>query len=505
MKKIFLTLLTVLGVLGLASCNNPGTTKPKRTTITYCGWDLGTEAAPSLKREMINRFNENSNKIYIDVVEPQGGYDEFLNTMASASNLPDVFLVNSVPNAVVGKQAMDITNFAKADSEWETIESALRESVTFSDSIYAIPAAQNYIGFFANYDLINDEAGLKGNAEDIFEAGKFSYTEFFSTIKAVNKVDVDNGNGFIGVNATGDMINWLPSSIDSTLATPEGITHYVWNGQSLDLNGSTMLKALEIIQEIGDRDAKYTFNSLSPAAGEEDSREIIFGSTDEKVVFEAGKMAFIQAASYYTFNEEEMDFNYKFVAYPDAKVISAADYVCISKATTHPDEAFEVAKFLTYGSEGIQTKYEIVQADSEMQLTGLPIVTNQELTSKWFDYVTLPGVKEVYDKVVTGEITVIVECNKATPGYLTARFNQLTGVIIEGLRGDAEYKIGDFIWDVCGGQISLNQYRAYMTDDLETLINKNIVDAYAKINAVVAEDLPNRVSPTPVTPEVPAE
>ena len=94
MKKIFLTLLTVLGVLGLASCNNPGTTKPKRTTITYCGWDLGTEAAPSLKREMINRFNENSDKIFIDVVEPQGGYDEFLNTMASASNLPDVLILH---------------------------------------------------------------------------------------------------------------------------------------------------------------------------------------------------------------------------------------------------------------------------------------------------------------------------------------------------------------------------------------------------------------------------
>jgi multiple sugar transport system substrate-binding protein len=303
------------------------------------------------------------------------------------------------------------------------------------------------------------------------------------------------------------MINWLPSSIDSSLETPQGITHYVWNGTSLDMNGETMLKALEIIQEIGSKDEKLTFNSLAPAAGEEDAREQIVGSTDEKVVFEAGKMAFIQAASYYTFNDEEMSFDYKFVAYPDAKVISAADYLCISKATTHPDEAYEVAKYLTYGSEGINTRYEIVSANPDLKLTGLPIVTDAALTANWFNYVTLPGVKEVYDKVVNKEITVIVECNKATPGYLTARFNQLTGVIIEGLRGDSEYKIGDFIWDVCGGDININQYRTYMTDELEATINKNIVDAYANINKVVAEDLPNRVSPTPVVPEgeTPAE
>ena len=504
MKKIFLALLAVLSVFGLASCGEKTNNKTKRTVISYCGWDLGTEAEPTLKRELINKWNATNTKIYIDMVEPQGGYDEFINTMASAGNLPDVFLVNSVPNAVVNKQAMDITNFAKADEEWTSIEGALRESVTFSDSIYAIPSAQNYIGFFANYDLIDDEvANLGGEAQDVFAPGAFSYTKFFDTIKAVRKVDVTDQSGFIGVNATGDMINWLPSSIDSTLANPEGITHYVWNGSSLDMNGSTMLTALEIIQEIGSKDGKYTFNSLAPASGEEETRELIFGSTDEKVVFESGKMAFIQAASYYTFSDE-ISFNYKFVAYPDAKVISAADYLCISKAindNAKATAAYEVAKYLTYGSEGLTARYEIVEGNANLQLTGLPIVTNAELTENWFNYVTLPGVKEVYDKVVSGDIQVIVECNKATPGYLTARFNQLTGVIIEGLRGDSEYKIGDFIWDVCGGDITLAQYRQYMTDALETTINSNIVSATAKINEVVAADLANRLSPVVPTPE----
>ena len=209
-------------------------------------------------------------------------------------------------------------------------------------------------------------------------------------------------------------------------------------------------------------------------------------------------------ASYYTFNDDDMGFNYKFVAYPDAKVISAADYLCLSKAITDATKAtaaYEVAKYLTYGSEGINARYEIVQNNPDLELTGLPIVTDTTLTATWFNYVTLPGVKEVYDKVVSGDIQVIVECNKATPGYLTARFNQLTGVVIEGLRGDSQYKIGDFIWDVCGGDIALAQYRQYMNDELETLINSNIVDASSKIQNVVAKDVASRLSP--VKPELP--
>ena len=504
MKKIFLTLLAVLSVFGLASCGGDKS-KTKKTTITFCSWDFGTESKPTLRRELINKWNADETKdTYIKMVEHQGDYNEFINTLASASNLPDIFMVNSVSNAVISKQAMDITNFANADAEWATIDEALRNSVTYSESIYAIPAAQFYNGFFANYNLLNDEAGLKGQAEELFAPGAYSYEEFFAAIKAVQKVDVTDGSGFIGVNATGDMINWLPSSIDSKLEKPEGISHYIWNGTSLDMNGSTMINALETIEEIGAKDAKYTLESLAPAAGEEDQRDLIFGGSDKYVVFEAGKMAFIQGATSDSFDEEKMGFNYKFIAYPDAKVISVADYFCLSKAIKDPKkatQAYEIAKYLTFGADGINARYEIVAANADIELAGLPMVNNPELTAKWFDYVTLKGVKEVYDKVQNNEIQVIVEPNKAVPGYANARFNQLTGVIIEGLRGDSEYKINDFIWDVCGGDISVAQYTQYMTDELEAKINDNIVQANAKVAEIVAADLTNRLSPVVPAPE----
>ena len=501
-RRIFLLLLVLLGSLTLVACGGNNPNKVKKTVISYCGWDLGTDSAPSLKRLMIEKFNDGHPSIYIEMIEPQGNYDEFINTLAAAGNLPDVFLVNSVANTVAAKQAMDITLFAEADEEWENVNVALRESCTYYDSIYAIPSAQNYLGLFANFDLIDKRANLKEYAEDMFAAGDYTYEELIAAIKAVNKVNAQDGSGYIGYGNTGSMISWLPSVLDSQLANPKGVMHYIWDGERLDMNGETMIKALEIINDLGNPNADYTYQALAPAEGEEDTRELIFGVTGEQAVFSAGKMAFFEAASYYTFDEENMDFNWKFVGLPNGKVIAALDYLCISKATVRPDEAFEVAKFMTYGAEGINTRYEVVEENEEMKLQGLPINTDMTISGKWFDHVGLPGVKEVYEKVSEGKISVIVEPNKTTPGYLSARFHQKTGVVIEGLRGDTEYAVGDFVWDVSLGQVTISQYRAAMTDQLEETINLNISSAYETIKAIVDVDKVNRVAPK--VPEVEA-
>ena len=266
-RRIFLLLLVLLGSLTLVACGgNNNSNKVKKTVISYCGWDLGTDAAPSLRRKMIEKYNEQSETIYIEMIEPQGNYDEFINTLAAAGTLPDIFLVNSVANTVAAKQAMDITLFAEADEEWENVNISLRESCTYYDSIYAIPSAQNYIGLFANYDLIDDEAGLSDDASVKFAPGAYTYQEFISTVKAVNKIDAQDGSGFIGFNNTGSMISWLPSVLDSQLANPKGVMHYIWDGESLDMNGDTMINALEIIAELGSMDGDYTYSALASSA-----------------------------------------------------------------------------------------------------------------------------------------------------------------------------------------------------------------------------------------------
>lgn len=477
MKKILFAFLCVLGICSLASCGDETTKGPsaKKTVIQYCGWDVGTEEKPSLIRKMIEKYNEASDTVRIEIVTHQGDYDTFLNTLASGQALPDIFMAKSVPNAVINELACDITSLAEADPEWVNVEQSLKDAITYNDKVYAIPSAQHYLGFFANYDLINDYAYIDGDAEDIFAPGAFGVDAFFNAIKDVKEIN-DNGTSVIGVNSTGDMINWLPSILDES----GNIRHFVWNGSHFDFTSEVMINALTKIQEIGAYNAKFTFNSFIDSTQEEDPRIAKFGGVDENVVFENGQMAFLQGATYYSFAEP--DFNYKFVGYPDGRVVSTGDFLCISNASKNKELAFEIAKYFSYGAEGINTMYEIVEENDDLVLTGLPINTDVNLTSKWFEYATTPGVKEVYEKVSKGEIEVLVEGLKPTPGFQNARFDYNTGITIEGVRNGDALKIGDFIWDVCEGRISIGQYTSNMTQARADLINKEIYDAFAKIS-----------------------
>lgn len=493
MKKILVSALAGICVLGLASCNKeekPNKPEEKRTRIEYLGWDLGTEEKPTLKSVLIDKFNETNKEIIIDKIYPQGNYNEFLNTLASSNALPDVYLTESVPANIISKQALDLTSLVNGDNEWNNVVNDLKEVVTYNDKVYAIPSAQNYMGFFANYSLLDEYATWesKEDAVDRFAPGKFTTEQFFDAVKNTKKLNED-GSSVIGISSTGDMINWLPSSLDKTNKTK----HFVWNGEKFDLLGEPMLDAITKIQELGNKQNQYTYTSfgtnVAPDAAEGTLSEVkkYFGNDNYEVAFQNGQVAFLQAASWNVFTDINADIDYKFIGYPDKKVVSAADFLCLSSATENKEAAFEVAKFLSYGVQGIETRLNIVQnaaPEEGLALGGLPIVTTKELNNKWFENLTMPGFKEVHELVSKGEMQLLVEGNKVVPGYKEARFDYDTGIVIEGVRDGKPLKIGDFIWDVCEGLISKNDYLTNLTTNKLNAINKIIEDNMNKIKNV---------------------
>ena len=88
------------------------------------------------------------------------------------------------------------------------------------------------------------------------------------------------------------------------------------------------------------------------------------------------------------------------------------------------------------------------------------------------------GLEEVFNKVSDGSIEVLVEGNKSVPGFSSARFNFATGISIPTVRDGQALTIGDLLWDLCGGSITINQYTTNMTTDLENRLNQEIDNAY---------------------------
>lgn len=511
MKKLMSLLLVFVLSLVLVACNDPVVSeeptndeasqpttggeenindglelKPGVPVVTFCTWSFGTAEEFNMTRRTIAKFNADHDDVQIQIVEPEGDYDTFLTTKASARELPDVFMVNSVPKAVINYLAADITSLTAADSEWATVDSALTESVTYNGKVYGIPAGQYYMGFFANMTLLAEYVAENEYADEVFAAGSEAFTteRFISTVKSMRKVTgITDATGVVGVNATGDMINWLPGALDTT----GNIKHFVWNSSTLkfDYRSDVMYDALRIIADLGSKTGQYTFDSVA-SAGE---AENVFGTGSAWDAFKGGKVGFVQSGTWENF-EDARGFDVEFVGYPGQRVISASDYMCVSRFAKNPELAFKVAKYLTYGEEGYQARFDIIDEEKKLDpktplsVTGLPVVNNAEIAAKWFEYVKLDGVEEVYNKVVAGEIELIVEGNKSIPGFQDARFQGSTGLSYEGVRGGAVLNMSDFIWDVCSGDITVDQYMTDMKEALAAQLNKYVTDAYAQIAAV---------------------
>ena len=120
-----------------------------------------------------------------------------------------------------------------------------------------------------------------------------------------------------------------------------------------------------------------------------------------------------------------------------------------------------------------------------LSITGLPVVNNEEIAAKWFEYVQLDGVKEVYNKVAAGKMILIVEGNKSIPGFQDARFQASTGLFYQDVRGGATLKIGDYIWDVCSGAIPVGTYINDISAAIaDKVLNQYVVDAQEQIKDV---------------------
>ena len=138
MKKVQLITLSALLATLCAGCGGKNSGVVSSTgglsnnhepvTITYSGWNLGAADAetPNLERMMIDEFEKQYPWITVNVMErpnnpgttdPQN-WSEFLAARASVGKLPDVFMVDTLPNYIINNWVMDISSIVESDPDY---------------------------------------------------------------------------------------------------------------------------------------------------------------------------------------------------------------------------------------------------------------------------------------------------------------------------------------------------------------------------------------------------
>ena len=448
-KKLSLLIAAALASLtvmtGLSAC-------AESYDLVYATWNLGTESANNIERQMIAAFEEKyAVKIRIEENVSLSAYDDSIRALAVRDSLPDVFMMSNINFGLSERYASDISDLVAADTsgDWNNIPAPIEEAVHFKSGIYAVPFAMHMMGYFVNVDLLED------NNLDSFLDGEITWDSFYNVVRTMASL---KSEGYIGLSHESTIFEWYPSSVN------ENYGWYTWDGEEYHLDSEEFIRGIELTQDL--RTNKYTYDSLT----EEDRAGAFDGIDGYTMLWNQGRLAIRWGYSYEVPDMmQNANFDIQFVGVPGGRTPIVGDYLAISTTCQNRDLAYQFAKWMSFDPAGIRER---IARDKDVTNT-LPLTTDQTLIDEYFNkFDAVDGLKEAYDTLENG----IIECVKVVPGYTRSRWTALTGLTLnvdgEQVNNSNVGQLIDWCWT---GKLT---YRDY-SDDVDALADKWYGDTIA--------------------------
>lgn len=449
-RKMMNVVLAGTLVLTLAACgsgsnsNNPAENannaskdtgkQEEKVVLKYANWNLGTEADKNLERHMIDAFEEahKNVKIEIDETITTDDWQASLATAASAKKLPDVFMLKDIPGSVANDWLLDLSEIAGKDDEFSKLPQSVQDSTRVNDMVYAIPFAQHMLGYFVNKDIFN-----KLNL-DVPEFG-IELDDFVKAIK--DTTDLDHGT--VGIDSAQSLVDWYPGVKNSEF------NWFTYNDGKYHLDSAEMVEGVSVAKDLGSN--SYAYESLTP-----EQKESLSGEDPGKG-FREGKISLYWNGTWMNSSfAKEVNFEWDFIGLPSGRSALAADYLGVAKTTKHAEEAYEFAKWMSYGKEGFMKRLDISDEEG-LELNTLPVSTDQELLEAYWELVSVPGIKKAYESLDSAMLDPL----KIVPGYAASRWEAETGLKI----GDKDNaNVSDLIFNSVYGSINYQDYAKQLND-----------------------------------------
>lgn len=437
----------VLGACGNGSGNGNGTSDNGSTdngdsdsgetvTLTYANWNLGTEGDANIERLMIEAFNESQDRIEVLIDEnvTTDDWNGSLATAASAGNLPDVFMLNNIPTSYTNEWLYDLSEIAQADEEFQMIPEASSNAASVGDQVVSIPFATHLFGYYVNYDILND-LNLS-----IPQYG-FTVDELLDLVRSSTNIDQE----IVGIENAAQIVDWYPGAVNPesgwfTFNEAEG---------TFSLDSDEMAQGVNIARDLASND--YAYVNLP-----EEVKEQLSGD-DSGLAFRNGQITFSYNGTWMNSAMlTEVDFEWNFLGLPEGRNAIVNDFLGVSQSTEYPEEAYEFAKFMSFGTEGFSERIRLTE-ENDFAFNTLPITTAPEVLDEYWALVDIPGLQEAYENLDNA----MVEPFKHVPGFAQARFEAPTGISI----GDEDNaNVGHLINESIAGNVNYQDYASQLQD-----------------------------------------
>jgi multiple sugar transport system substrate-binding protein len=364
MKKI-LSILTIL-IIGftLIACNNDDENPDdnvQKIALTYADWGNA-----DFNRLLIDAFMEKYPHIDVRLsTEIEGTGDAFtgnLITAAQAGILPDVFASDNVPTAVNAGLAMDVATLWDNDPEAQMVYENIAATAVYNGKRLAMPSFQFLKGIFINLSIF-ERVNLTTNDLyridlDGYPVKDWTFDEFVEIAKAVKNFDLINpDNIIIGMDTwygSPDFQQVWPTMYDAEVG------YDTWDGTQFNYTSENWISAMQ---------TKLATHLLMDGTTTNIDPEIVEEIEQlQGYLPETGRAAMNIDGSwqFWLMNAaEENGFEMGFWPYPQGPAgfypPTILDYILVSSQTEHPEEAYLLAKWMTWGRDGWLARLDIYE------------------------------------------------------------------------------------------------------------------------------------------------
>jgi multiple sugar transport system substrate-binding protein len=402
MKKIMLLIVAFALSLTLVGCgddngNDNPSNDDSNIVLSYADW-----GDSEMNQALIDSFEEENPNIEVNLRQDITGTGaEFTGNLLNAQAagvLPDVFAIDNVPTGYSNGMLLDISEYWDADPDTEAIYPNIKDTAVYGDGRYAVPSFQFIKGIMLNINIF-DEYNIPLPDKD------WTYDEFVQIAKDIRQA---------GKNDIVYGIDPWYGDLDFPSIWPtqdfEDVGYNTWDGEQFNFTSDAWIEAFEARNDLMGQDVVAGFT--------EDEMEVL----GDVWPWEAGYIGMRIDATFNLWMIESMYEDYGievgFWPYPggDAGQFppTILDFQVVSSQTDHPEEAYELAKWMTFGKEGWMTRLDIMEERGDVMLDRFPVADYPEVWDRTDIYMSyVEGLQESIDLLEYSKPDV----DKWLPGY----------------------------------------------------------------------------------------